>query len=386
MTSEFAQYASAGELVGALLSERGWTKQGLAVALRVDPATVTKVLSGRRSVDAKLALGLADVFDVPPEVFLSLQNRFDLTRARGEPTQSSERADRAHLFGALPVREMIKRGWIEAESPRDVPVVERELLRFFGARAVEEIEILPHAAKKTDVAGNPTAAQMAWIHRVKQLSAGMVAGPFSDSSARAALHELTPLLASELAARNVPRILAECGIRFVLVESLKGAKIDGACFWLDESRPVVAMSLRHDRIDNFWFVLRHELEHVLQRHGRSEVMLDAELEGNRAGTGEDVAEQERVANRAAAEFCVPPQALESFIARKAPYFRKLDIVGFARLHRVHPGLVAGQLQHRTGEYRRFREFQTKIRQHVLPSAMVDGWGDVAPTEREETSR
>jgi len=42
------------------------------------------------------------------------------------------------------------------------------------------------------------------------------------------------------------------------------------------------MSLRHDRIDNFWFVLRHEIEHVLRQHGRSAAMLDTELEGERA--------------------------------------------------------------------------------------------------------
>ena len=43
------------------------------------------------------------------------------------------------------------------------------------------------------------------------------------------------------------------------------------------------MTLRFDRIDNFWFVLRHELEHVIQKHGQSAVMLDVELEGDRCG-------------------------------------------------------------------------------------------------------
>jgi len=78
-------------------------------------------------------------------------------------------------------------------------------------------------------------------------------------------------------ARKVPRILAEHGIRFLIVESLPSAKIDGVCFWLNDVSPVVALSMRFDRIDNFWFVLRHELEHVVQRHGLSKMMLDANL-------------------------------------------------------------------------------------------------------------
>jgi HTH-type transcriptional regulator/antitoxin HigA len=139
--------------------------------------------------------------------------------------------------------------------------------------------------------------------------------------------------------------------------------------------------MRYDRIDNFWFVLRHELEHVLRGHGMSgEVMLDAELEGDRAGTGESVPEQERVANQAAAEFCVPQKFMQQFVERKAPFYAERDILGFARSLNIHPGLVAGQLQHRTKRFDRFRDYLVKVRSSVAPSALVDGWGDVAPVD------
>jgi HTH-type transcriptional regulator/antitoxin HigA len=45
---------------------------------------------------------------------------------------------------------------------------------------------------------------------------------------------------------------------------------------------------------------------------------------------------------------------------------------------VHPALVAGQIQFKTGRYDLFRPHLVKIRDRVLPSAVVDGWGDVAP--------
>ena len=70
--------------------------------------------------------------------------------------------------------------------------------------------------------------------------------------------------------------------------------------------------------------------------------------------------------------------LDSFVARKEPFFHERDILGFARTLNVHPGIVAGQLQHRTGRYDRFRQHLVKIRHLVSPGAMVDGWGDVAP--------
>jgi HTH-type transcriptional regulator/antitoxin HigA len=191
---------------------------------------------------------------------------------------------------------------------------------------------------------------------------------------------LRPLLNSAEAARKVPKILAESGVRFVIVESLPSAKIDGVCFWLDERSPVIGMTLRFDRIDNFWFVLRHEIEHVIRKHGQSAAMLDISLEGERAGTGASLPEEERVANEAAAEFCVPQKQLKHFIQVKSPFFAERDIRGFAATYKIHPGLVAGQLQHKTERYDLFRNHLVKIRSVVTPNAMVDGWGDVAPID------
>jgi HTH-type transcriptional regulator/antitoxin HigA len=110
-------------------------------------------------------------------------------------------------------------------------------------------------------------------------------------------------------------------------------------------------------------------------------MLDAELEGERAGTGPNVSEEERIANEAASEFCVPKKMLEAFIARKAPFFSESDLLGFARTIKVHPGVVAGQLQHKTGRFDRFRDHLAKVRTIIAPNAIKDGWGDVAPVEQ-----
>src|SRR3546814_13350101 len=96
----------------------------------------------------------------------------------------------------------------------------------------------------------------------------MVTTLYSDAALRASLPRLSALLTAPEETRHVARILDECGVRFVVVEPIPGSRIDGACFWLPNKQPVVALSLRLDRIDNFWFVLRHELEHVLRGHGQ----------------------------------------------------------------------------------------------------------------------
>lgn len=370
-----------GQLIKALLEERKWTQRILAVVLDLDEAVVNRVVSDKRPVDATLALALGEVFSMPPEAFLDLQQSYDLAMARIVTPPDPSLRMRARMFGDLPISEMIKRRWLQVTDIRDVEAVEQQLCKFFQVSSITDVQVLPHAAKKTNAGEPATPAQLAWLARVRQIaSTMMVAGRYSPAGVEKAIGHIRSLLMSAEEARKVPRILSEHGIRFVIVESLSAAKIDGACMWLDDFSPVVGMSLRHDRIDNFYFVLRHELEHVARRHGREEPALDTELEGSRAGVGADVPEEERIANSAAADFCVPSAKMQRFVTLKAPFYIERDILGFAKTLSIHPGLVAGQLQHKTGRYDLFRNHLTKLRAIVSPGSMVDGWGDVAPVE------
>jgi len=380
MELEYTAFRTPGQLIQALLDQRGWTKRTLAVVLALSEATVNRIISDKQPVDGKFAVVLEEVFGVPADRFLALQKDFELAQARIVVQPDPGRATRAMLYGDLPVAEMIKRGWIEAENVRDRKKVEQGLIRFFGVNRLEDIEILPHNAKKTETNIPATPAQLAWLYRVKQIASDMLVGAYSPQAVRAAVQKLNALRISPEAVQQVPRIMTECGIRYVVVETLASAKIDGVCFWLNERSPVIGMSLRFDRIDNFWFVLRHELEHVLQLHGRTAAMLDAELEGERAGTGAGIQEEERIANAAAQDFCVPEAKLDAFIARKAPFFSERDLIAFARILKVHPGIVAGQLQRATGRYDRFRDHLAKVRAIISPNVIKDGWGDVAPVE------
>ncbi len=372
------EFRTPGQLIIALLAERGWTQRLLAIILNIGETGLNRIVAGKRPVDAELALVLGETFNVAAEDFLLLQREYDLAKARIVARPDNGRATRARLFGELPVTEMIRRGWLDADDIRDVPKIEASLVKFFGVTTIDEIEILPHAAKKTHTFTPVTPAQLAWIYRVREIASDMIVARYSPSAVRNAVILLGKLLSAPEEARKVPRILAECGIRYVIVEALSSTKIDGVCFWLNDVSPVIGMSLRYDRIDNFWFVLRHEIEHVLNQHGRSEIMLDSDLEGERVGTGPDISIEERIANEAAADFCIPRKIMDSFVARKFPFFYERDILGLSNTLQIHPGLIAGQLQHRTGDYKRFRQHLAKIRAAVMPGAMVDGWGNIAP--------
>lgn len=380
MTLDNENFKTPGQLIQYLLKEKNWSQRVLAVVLGVDETGLNRLVSDKRPVDANMALALSELLDVPAERFLELQKSYDLAKARITNIPDPDRAIRAKLFGDLPISAMIKRGWISAESIRDVKKVESELTKFFGVESSRDIEILPHAAKKTEVNADVTPAQLAWLYQVRTIASEMLAAKYTKKSALNAIKKLESLLKAPEEIRHVPRILVESGIRFLIVESLPSAKIDGVCFWLNDNSPVIAMTIRYDRIDNFWFVLRHELEHVLNQHGKQAVMLDIDLVGERSGEGEAVEDEERIANMAAADFCVPKSKMDGFIARKAPFFAERDLLGFAQTLNVHPGLVAGQLSHRTGRHDRFKKYLVSVRDKIIPSAIVDGWGNPYPID------
>lgn len=366
-----------GQLITELLKERGWTNRVLAVVLGVSDPIVSKMASDKRPIDAAMALALEEVFGVPAQRFVDLQGSYDLAKARIESRPDPKRAMRASIYGHLPVAEMIKRGWVDVEDMRDPDLVEAALCRFFKVNRIEDASAFAFAAKKTEVSSDATPAQLAWLHRVKTIASEMLIGQYSPQRVNDAISKIATFRPHPEHMARVPRVLAEAGIRFVVVEGLPGGKIDGVCFWLNEKTPVIGMSLRFDRIDNFAFVLRHELEHVRRRDGLEMPVIDIDV-GRQPDS--ELEAQERLANEAAREFCVPKKDMDAFIARKAPYFSERDLVGFAKALRVHPGLVAGQLQFRTGKFTHFRNHLASVREFILPTAEVDGWGNIHPIE------
>ncbi|HUM94825.1 MAG TPA: HigA family addiction module antitoxin [Candidatus Competibacter sp.] len=355
------------------LESRGWSQTDLAYILGCPPQSVNVILSGKRGISPEMAKSLADAFDVSAELFLNLQRMYDLSRAEDA---NPSIARRAKLQNHYPVREMINRGWL---VDTDADLLEVQMARFFEVSSISWVPHLPHAAKKMHYEDVPPV-QLAWLFRVKQIAKELIVPKYSAKKLNDSLGDLNALLVEPEESRHVPKILSECGVRLVFVEQLPSSKIDGVCFWINNISPVIGMSLRYDRIDNFWFVLRHEIEHVLRAHGKIREVIDYGLEGDRAGIGDSVDEQERVANIAGANFCVDQTEMNKFYLRKAPYISERDVLGFSARLGIHPGLVVGQIHNRTGKFNYLRKYLKPIRKHVLPSAVVDGWGEIAPVD------
>jgi len=356
------------------LDSRGWLQNDLIFILGCAPNTVNQIITGKRGISPDMSKALGEALGLTPDHFANLQKSYDIAQANDPNPAVSLRAK---MQSNYPIREMIKRGWLQDSDAENLAL---QLASFFEVNNTDEIPYLAHAAKKSSYEEKEIPpAQLAWLFRVRQIAKSIVVPPYSSHDLQKAVTRMRDFLVEPEEARHVPRILAECGVRFVIVESLPQAKIDGVCFWLDENSPVIGLSARYDRIDNFWFVLRHEIEHVLQGHGKGIVPHIDELEGKNAGIDDSIPEDERIANAAAADFGVPTAKMESFMARKDPFYYEKDVLAFSKVQGTHPGIVVGQMQRRLDRYDYLKRYQVKIRQFVLPGAIVDGWGQTSAT-------
>lgn len=159
---------------------------------------------------------------------------------------------------------------------------------------------------------------------------------FGRELAQLSLHSRGPASARDA--------LAGMGIILIVLEHLPGTFLDGAALCRDDGTPIIALTLRHDRIDNFWFTLLHEYAHVCcHLKGETKVILD-DLEVKSSEDIETEADE-------FAQAALIPQPLWHRI--EPDNLTMEDIEDIAREARVHPAIVAGRWQREHNEYRRF---------------------------------
>jgi len=356
-----------GELLRAEIEARGWTQSEFAEIIGRSLTSVSNLVNAKATITPATAKLLAAALGTDDTYWMNLDANYWLWKEDPAPGRIALAAQVRERF---PVREMIKRGWLE--DSEDPAVLRARVLEYFEIPSLDSSPRFDVAAKRAhDDSDELTEVQYAWLFRVKRAAETLPVPGYSATKLRAAVPELRALAGDPEKMRQVPRLLEECGVRLVVVEPLPGSKIDGACFWLTPHEPVIGMSLRLGRIDNFWFCLRHELEHVL----RNDAHVDSDIYHT---APEPLVEAEVAADAAAASFMVPDEELDAFIRQGGPVFSEPRIVGFARTLGVHPGLVVGRLHWRTKKYNMLRKFLIDIRDFVTPYVLTDGYGRVLP--------
>ena len=369
-----AEVFSPGELIKDEIEARGWSQIELAEVLGRPGRLVSELIAGKRAITPETAKGLGQAFGTGAQFWLNMESSYQLSKVTGDSSNAVAR--RAKLYEMAPVKEMTRRSWIQPTD--NIDVLEKSVCSFYGKPSLgAPMPQLAHAARKASSYEELTAPEAAWLCRVRQLAEAMEVKTFSEMAFASALGQLKTMLRDTDTVRQVPAVLAHAGVRFLIVETLPSTRIDGVCLWLNPNSPVIALSLRYDRIDAFWHTLLHECAHVKHKDGLTSDIVDFDLVGDEADSSVAKPEAELKADEFASGFSISRSELDGFIARVRPLFSKTRIQAFAAKLNVHPGLVVGQLQHRKMiPFSHSREMLARIRPILTEVALTDGFGSI----------
>jgi HTH-type transcriptional regulator / antitoxin HigA len=249
---------------------------------------------------------------------------------------------------AFPLAEMYKRGWFEDFSGTlsQARKAAADLIPAFlqGAHS----QFVPVALHRKSVRSSGQvheAAIAAWEARVRtladrnppeqafdrdRLTADWVRGLVSLS-----LEDRGPCLASEY--------LRAAGISLVIERHLPGTLLDGAALASSDHHAIVAMTLRHDRLDNFWFTLLHEIGHLKLhiRLGEYAAIFD-----DNDSPATDKVEQD--ADYFAQEALIPEANWNLAISRFTQ--NEKAVLTDSKRFGVAPAVIAGRVRRDAGDY------------------------------------
>jgi HTH-type transcriptional regulator / antitoxin HigA len=150
--------------------------------------------------------------------------------------------------------------------------------------------------------------------------------------------------------------LKNSGIRFIIEPQLEGTFLDGAALLLEDNSPIIALTLRHDRLDNFWFVLFHEIAHIFLHLSESLTVIFDDLDIKIDGI-------EQEADAFALNALIPDNVWKKSLVRFSQSTE--TILNQAKTLKVHQALIAGRIRRETGRYYQFSELigQGEVRPH-----------------------
>ena len=326
------------EAIKFYMAERGLKQRDL-VPMIGSRSKVSEVLSGTRSLTMPMARALHRHLDIPAEALLK------------EPATHTTVAINKIDWRRFPLHEMAKRNWIE----------KRENLR---EHAKELVSGLMHRAgcsqattalyRKTDQnrinAKTDPYALKAWCWQVlvQAKERNLTVDYRPDGNQTELLNQVARLSPTANGPKQAVDFLAEQGIAVEIVPHLPRTHLDGAAMKSHDGRPVIGLTLRYDRVDNFWWVLMHELAHIALHLSKTDEAFIDDLK--LAGT--DTKESE--ADDFAYNSLIPKDVwkVSGILENPSP----MAVMALAQEVGIHPAIVAGRTRRERQNYRLLSQF------------------------------
>jgi HTH-type transcriptional regulator/antitoxin HigA len=301
---------------------------------------VSEVLAGKRPLTVQMIRRLHEGLGIPAKSLIG-----------SEPPSTADDDSLLRDTERFPLKEMQDRGLfgarnlnlatLRAESRELVSAWMRTVPRTVGSAPLLRAPLHQTGTRTMD----PYALRVWQLLVIQEARAQNVRTAYKPAAIDAAwMREVAKLSTAYEGPKLAQEFLSHHGICLVVVEHFHRTYLDGAAM-LDGDRPIVALTLRHDRADNFWFALLHELAHVAQHLSTNRLFLADNLDDGLRATQSEEREADAMAQQA-----LIPQEMWDQSAVKSTH-SIADALELANQAQVNPAIVAGRLRYVTGNWR-----------------------------------
>ena len=315
------------EAIKFRMDQEGLTRKDLIKYIG-SASKVSEVLNHKLPLSLSMMRALNEGLGIPAEVLLQ------------QP--GNELPPCVHIIEKYPFNEMFKLNYFVnffTGTLNEAKIRAEELLEQFFANFTPGEQIFCKKTENVDFSANALSAWKCHIHllldskELTKFDRDALDDRFFDRVARLSFYSEGPKLVKEL--------LNSYGIHFVIQKHLPKTYLDGAAFMLPNGTPVVALTLRYDRVDNFWFTLLHELAHLKYHVTDTSIGYFDDIDGQ---TRLSENAKERQANHLAEEALIPDEVWQK---EKNELLYSCDIAKleqFARNYQVATAVVAGRIR------------------------------------------
>jgi HTH-type transcriptional regulator / antitoxin HigA len=327
-----------GYFIREQMELREWTQEDLAEVTGLTLKHINKILQDKQPITIDTAKILAEVFGTSAHYWINIDTGYRLWKTQ-EPSVKEKEADiRAKIYERMPVRDMIKKGWIGPFS--NTEELKAQTLTFWtwehlDFNKIDQQSIPCYTRKSSAYKQFNSAYALTWYQMARKVATARPRITYNKSALvllYEEMHRYTPV------AEGISKFLQElekCGVIFFVLPHLQKTYLDGAAF-LSGENPVIVYTGRYKRIDNFWFTLAHEIAHVIMHlDEKSPFILDDLKDGEEN-------ELEKEANALAAEKLKHNEIAE-YLNPYLNYLSSSRVEECAAKYEVHPSIIMGKL-------------------------------------------
>jgi HTH-type transcriptional regulator/antitoxin HigA len=348
-----------GETLQDELDERGITQTEFAEIIDRPTRTVNEIVNSKRAITPETAQAIAAALGTSPEMWLKMQARYDVHELAKKENKTDEVKERASLYERFPISDLIRRGYLPPK--KSVSEIKSKLAGILEIPSLDVFDdyVMPTCHRTSKVGDIKDGYLKTWVLLGRRKAEKIKVGKFDAEKLKEFAGHIKKLSFIEGGEKKLITQLQEIGVRVVFLSHFAKTRVDGAVTWVD-GKPIIILSLRYDRIDNFYFTLLHEIGHIVKHPGEN---FEDDLTNRADSKKEDEADA----------FASKALGLEGVSDRLG----KIDITAahltkISKENEVHVGLLIGHLQHENIlGYHQFRKGLPKIKGELPKELMCN---------------